>query len=67
MRNKTLQYFVAYIQQSKKLTPKEKNILIQRIERTPLRLIAQTYNYKDEEHIRHLEQLALYKLFRFIL
>ncbi len=66
-RNNTLNYYKAFIKKSKKLKKKQKEILIKRIEGDTLQKIADFYEIKSRERIRHLEANALYKLFRFVL
>ena len=66
MNNKTYTYFRAFIEHSKKLNKKEKNILIARLENKTLQQIAESYGLKKGEFIRHTELKALSKLFGFL-
>jgi DNA-directed RNA polymerase sigma subunit (sigma70/sigma32) len=64
--NKTHTYFKAFIEHSKKLSEKEKKILIARFENKTLQQIAELYGLKKGEFIRHTELKALTKLFGFL-
>lgn len=65
--NQTINYYIAFIKNSKKLRKKEREILQMRLENKTHRQIADHYRYKSPESIRSKEAKALFKLFRFIL
>ena len=66
MNNKTQTYIKAFIEHAKKLSDKEKHILIARLENKTLQEIGKSFGLKKGETIRHLELKALTKLFGFL-
>jgi DNA-directed RNA polymerase sigma subunit (sigma70/sigma32) len=60
MSSKTLAYFKSFIQNSKLLGKKEKDILIRRLGKKTLKKIARRYKLSDER-IRQIEKEALIK------
>ena len=67
MNNKTHTYIKAFIEHTKKLSDKDKTILIARLENKTLEEIGESFGLKKGETIRHLELKALTKLFGFLL
>lgn len=61
MSNKTIVYFSSVVLASKQLTPREKDILEERLKKTKLRKIAKKYSVSPER-IRQIEQRALKKI-----
>jgi DNA-directed RNA polymerase sigma subunit (sigma70/sigma32) len=61
MSNKTQVYFSSVIQTAKDLTPREKDILDNRLKKTKLRKIARKYSVSPER-IRQIERSALKKI-----
>jgi len=61
MPNQTVGYFINFIGCSKRLSPKEEDILIKRLRRKKLKTIGRKYKVTDER-IRQIEQIALKKL-----
>jgi len=61
MGNQTVNYFLKLIKCSKRLNPKEEDILVKRLKKTKLRQIGKKYRISDER-IRQIENIALHKL-----
>lgn len=61
MANQTLSYFVNFIINSRKLDPKEEDILVKRLRKKNLREIGKKYKL-TYERIRQIESQALKKL-----
>lgn len=61
MPNQTVNYFLDLINKSKRLSPKEEDILIKRLKRKKLRQIGRKYHLSDER-IRQIESISLQKL-----
>lgn len=61
MPNRTLGYFVDFITHSRRLSPKEEDILVKRLKRKKLRQIGRKYKV-SHERIRQIEKIALHKL-----
>lgn len=61
MSNKTIVYFSSVVLASKELTPREKDILEERLKKTKLRKIAKKYSVSPER-IRQIERIALKKI-----
>ena len=66
MNNQTLNYYRAFIKNSKKLKKKEREILLMRLENKTHKKIAEAYGYKSKESVRSIEAKALFNLFGFI-
>lgn len=60
MSNRTIEYFVSIVQNSKELTKKEKEILVKRLKDKTLGKIGKKYKVTGER-IRQLEEKALLK------
>lgn len=63
MSSQTLAYFKSIIQSSKELTRKEKEIILRRLEKKPLRKIGRKYKLTGER-IRQIEKGALGKFLK---
>lgn len=63
MRNKTVNYFKSLIEKSDKLKPKEKEILLKRLDGKTLERIGKKYKV-SAERIRQIEEVALIKLMK---
>lgn len=63
MANKTLSYFSATITQSKELTGREKDILLQRLSKKKLEKIGKKYKV-SAERVRQIESGAITKIIR---
>jgi len=61
MANQTINYFLKLIKWSKRLNPKEEDILVKRLKKKKLRQIGKKYRVSDER-IRQIENIALLKL-----
>jgi len=61
MANQTISYFLKLIKWSRRLNPKEEDILVKRLKKTKLRQIGKKYHVSDER-IRQIENSALHKL-----
>jgi len=61
MANQTIGYFLKLIKWSKRLNPKEEDILVKRLKKKKLRQIGKKYRVSDER-IRQIENIALHKL-----
>jgi DNA-directed RNA polymerase sigma subunit (sigma70/sigma32) len=61
MPNQTVNYFLKVIRWSKRLNPKEEDILVKRLRKKKLRQIGKKYHVSDER-IRQIENSALHKL-----
>ena len=64
--NQTINYYRAFIKNSRKLKKKEKEILLMRFDNKTHKEIADQYGYKSKESIRAKEAKTLFKLFGFI-
>lgn len=61
MPNQTINYFLKLIKWSKRLNPKEEDVLVKRLKKKKLRQIGKKYHVTDER-IRQIENIALNKL-----
>lgn len=61
MPNQTVAYFLKLITGSRRLTPKEEDILVRRLKKKKLKTIGRRYKVTDER-IRQIEEKALKKL-----
>ena len=63
MSSQTIAYFQSVIVKSKELTRKEKDIILKRLQKKPLRIIARKYKVTGER-IRQIENEALKKFLK---
>jgi DNA-directed RNA polymerase sigma subunit (sigma70/sigma32) len=63
MSSQTMAYFQSVIVKSKELTRKEKDIILKRLQKKPLRIIARKYKVTGER-IRQIENEALKKFLK---
>lgn len=61
MPNQTVEYFLKMITGSRRLTPKEEDVLVRRLKKKKLKTIGRRYKVTDER-IRQIEEKALKKL-----
>lgn len=61
MSNKTIVYFSSVIQTAKELSPRERDVLENRLKKTKLRKIARKYSV-SAERVRQIEQGAIKKI-----
>lgn len=61
MPNQTIGYFINWVLKSNRLTPKEEDILVNRLRRSELKKIGKKYKV-SYERIRQIEKISLKKL-----
>ncbi|MCL4374704.1 hypothetical protein M1523_02480 [Patescibacteria group bacterium] len=61
MANQTVQYFITKLISSRRLSPKEEDVLVRRLKKQRLAKIGKKYRVTDER-VRQIEKSALKKL-----